>query len=86
MTMINTKTLMLATFAALSLGAGAAYAQNLTPSSGEANFLNTWPPSNPTPAAKGQVESGASDLNAERPGTARFIFDNHLYGAGGVSG
>jgi len=84
--MINTKTLMLATVAALSLGAGAANAQSLTPGAGQARFFNTWPPSNPAPAAKGQVQSGASDMDTARPGTARFIFDNHLYGAGGVSG
>jgi opacity protein-like surface antigen len=84
MIMTNTKTLMLAAIAALSLGAAAANAQSLTPSAGEAAQFNARPAQPQVSVGKAQVQSGSSDM--DRPGTATFILENHLYGAGGVSG
>ena len=89
-TMTKTKTLMLAAFAVLSLGAGSAMAQDgdvggdywsrqrVTPAQRAAN---------PIPAVL-PVTSGASDVEKET-GSAHspaFILNHKLYGAGGVAG
>jgi hypothetical protein len=84
--MTTTKTLLLAGFAALSLGVGAAQAQSLVPGSGEGNFFGS---QNRTPAATSNrdVQSGSSDVTgvgANRDATS--ILNHQLYGAGGVSG
>jgi len=57
-----TKTLMLAGFAALSLGVGSAMAQNLSPSSAEAAYFQGQ--NNAAPVSRGPalVQSGSSDV------------------------
>jgi hypothetical protein len=84
--MTTTKTLLLAGFAALSLGVGAAQAQSLVPSSNEGAFFRT----QPAPGAVNQrVQSGSSDINLNLTGgnhDAETILNNHLSGAGGVGG
>jgi hypothetical protein len=84
--MTTTKTLLLAGFAALSLGVGAAQAQSLVPSSNEGAFFRT----QPAPAAENRdIQSGSSDLNGNLTGgnhDAETILNNHLFGAGGFSG
>jgi hypothetical protein len=93
MTMAITKTLILAAAAALSLGTGAAMAQD-----GSGGGPDYW--SMPTIAAAikaaknvnrtaAPVQFGASDPDTTESGAAHsatFIFNHHLYGAGGVGG
>lgn len=84
--MTTTKTLLLAGFAALSLGVGAAQAQSLVPSADQGVFYRM----QPAPAAANQnVQSGSSDINRNLTGgdhDAETILNSHLYGAGGVGG
>jgi hypothetical protein len=89
--MTNAKTLMLAAFAALSLSAGSAMAQD--GSGGGMDYLSQ---QNVIAAQRAatpnrtlfSVPSGSSDVEQEK-GSAHspeFIFQHHLYGAGGVAG
>jgi hypothetical protein len=86
MIMTTTKTLLLAGFAALSLGVGAAQAQSLVPSSNESAFFRA----QKAPVTVNQDDqSGSSDISPNQTaGThdAATILNNHLYGAGGFSG
>jgi hypothetical protein len=84
--MTTTKTLLLAGFAALSLGVSAAQAQSLVPSSGEGSFFGN---QNRTPAATANrgVPSGSSDVTGVGADhDATFILNHRLFGAGGVGG
>ena len=84
--MTNTKTLLLAGFAALSLGVSAAQAQSLVPSSGEGSFFGGQTRAPAVTVNRG-VQSGSSDVTgagADRDATS--ILNQHIYGAGGVSG
>jgi hypothetical protein len=91
-TMTKTKTLILATFAALSLGGATAMAQD-----GNGGGLDYWSQQNVIAAQRAAaaparttlpVPSGSSDIDVESGAahSATFILNHHLYGAGGVSG
>jgi hypothetical protein len=60
------KSLMLACLASLSLGVGAANAQNLTPTSGEASYFTARVAATEAPDSNAQIHSNSSDL--ARPG------------------
>jgi len=83
--MKTTKTLALAALAALSLGVGTALAQD----GGGGSFPDyqsqrVLQQRVLTPTA---VQSGSSDIETPANGlTAGYIFNHHLYGAGGVAG
>ena len=88
--MTTTKTLMLAAAAAISLGIGAAQAQSMVPSGNEGAFYSAQPPATSTTITReyDRVPSGSSDVDWSGGGNhdAATILDEHLYGAGGVSG
>jgi hypothetical protein len=87
--MTTMKTLMLAATAAISLGIGAAQAQSMVPSETQGAFYSTQPPatSTTTTTQYDRVPSGSSDVGPVGGShDAATILDNHLYGAGGVSG
>jgi len=76
-----TKTLALATLAALSLGVGTALAQD----GGGGAFPDYRSQQMKTPLVP--VQSGSSDVDMARHGlTAGYILNHQLYGAGGVAG
>ena len=90
--MTKTKSLMLAAFAAVSLGAGTAMAQD-----GSGGGMDYWSQQNVIAAQKAvsgatriaqPVPSGESDVeqNVGAAHSPSFIFTHHLYGAGGVAG
>jgi hypothetical protein len=84
--MNTTKTLLLAGFAALSLGVGAAQAQSLVPGSVQGSFYGS---QNRAPAAtvSRDAQSGSSDVtNDGGIHDATTILNQQLYGAGGVGG
>jgi hypothetical protein len=62
--MNTTKTLLLAGFAALSLGVGVASAQNLAPSAREGSFFSA--PRQTTTLPANGVQSGSSDVDTTR--------------------
>jgi hypothetical protein len=77
-----TKTLALATLAALSLGVGTALAQD----GGGGAFPEYWSQQRQT-TMPAPVQSGASDIDTTGRGlTAGYILNHQLYGAGGVAG
>jgi hypothetical protein len=84
--MTTMKTMLLAGFAVLSLGVGAANAQSLVPGSGEGNWYggqNRAPATTPNR----DVQSGASDVTGFGGNhDATTILNSQLYGAGGVGG
>jgi hypothetical protein len=85
---MNTKTLILAGFAVLSLGVGSAMAQDGSGGS-YPDFQSTLTRAKTAvqaPAATSQVQSGSSDVERMQPGTATFIFNHNLSGASGVAG
>jgi hypothetical protein len=88
MTMTTTKTLLLAAIAALSLGVANAMADGSGgsfPDYQSSLLLNKAPVA--APVVRGdQVPAGSSDVDTMQPGTATYIFNHHLYGAGGFSG
>jgi hypothetical protein len=87
--MTNTKTLMLAAVAALSLTAGTAMARDVGRFQVRDLFAEPIPLFNQSDFARAQVQSGSSDLLPEEMGanhSAEFILEHHLYGAGGVGG
>jgi hypothetical protein len=88
--MTQAKTLMLAAFAALSLGVGSAMAQD-----GGDGGMYYWSRQNVIAAhralanpAAAPVQAGSSDVQQERGSahSAEYIFQHHLYGAGGTAG
>ena len=84
--MKTTKTLMLAGFAALSLGAGVANAQNLTPYANQGAYSVVQ--SRVAPRVADQVQSGSSDVGQMRPATnyaAPLVLDG-LSRAGALGG
>jgi hypothetical protein len=92
MTMTTMKTLMLAAFAALTLGAGTAMAQD-----GGGGGMDYWSRQNMKAIQQGgmqanrttPVPSGSSDVDTIERGSAHsaeYIFNHHLYGASGVAG
>jgi hypothetical protein len=87
--MTTTKTLMLAATAAISLGIGAARAQSMVPDSSEGAYYSAQPSATSTTVTRQyeRVPSGSSDMWS-RGGShdATTILDEHLAGAGGVSG
>jgi hypothetical protein len=81
--MTMTKTLMLAAVTALTLGAGAAQAQSLGPSSAEGAYYTGQ--SRVTPATRGngtaQWQSGASDVPVQAPAIGHTLpFSPYEYG------
>ncbi len=85
--MTHLKTLMIAAAAAFTVGIGAAQAQSMVPSSDEGAFYSAPKTTSTTITSEYTVPSGSSDVNqmggAHDAGT---ILNDHLYGAGGVSG
>jgi hypothetical protein len=92
MTMTTMKTLMLAAFAALTLGAGTAMAQD-----GGGGGMDYWSQQNMKAIQQRAmqanrttpVQGGSSDVDATERGSAhsaQYIFNHHLYGASGVAG
>jgi hypothetical protein len=85
--MTTTKTLLLAGLAALSLGAGAARAQQLTPSGARTGWYtaqngaiaNNTAANNSRGTVTGTVQSGASDPKQARP---VFHFESNMAGGG----
>jgi hypothetical protein len=78
----TTKTLALAALAALSLGVGTALAQD-----GGGGFFPDYRSQQQLKTAPAPVQSGSSDIETRANDlTATYIFDHHLYGAGGVAG
>ena len=86
--MKTTKTLMLALIAALTLGAGSAMADGSGGSfpDYQSSLMLKAAQSAATQRANDQVQAGSSDINMNQPGTATFILQHNLAGAGGFSG
>jgi hypothetical protein len=88
--MTKTTTLMLAAFAALTVGASSAMAQD-----GGDGGMDYWSRQNVIAARRAlanpvaaPVQAGSSDVQQERGSahSAEYIFQHHLYGAGGTAG
>jgi hypothetical protein len=75
-----TRTLMLAGFAALSLGLSSAMAQNLSPSSGEANYFQNQKNAPAASSGRTQVQSGSSDVERAPAVGHSLPFNSYDYG------